>query len=77
DAKIIYNVTVDESSLEGLTADEAYSIQKERLARERKEKREKEAARRKKIRDEMDEDLRQWQLEQARKTKNESESTPD
>lgn len=76
-AKIIYNVTVDESSLEGLTADEAYRIQEERLDREEKEKREKEAARRKKIRDEMDEDLRQWQLEQARKTKNESESTPD
>jgi hypothetical protein len=74
-AKIIYNVAVDESSLKGLTADEAYRIQEERLVRERKEKEDNEAARRKKIRDEMDEDLRQWQLEQASKTKNESEST--
>ncbi|MEB5518058.1 hypothetical protein, partial [Vibrio cholerae] len=76
-ARIVYNVTVDESSLKGVTAEEAYRIQEERLDREEKEKREKEAARRKKIRDEMDEDLRQWQLDQARKTKNESESTPD
>lgn len=76
-AKIIYNVTVDESSLNGLTADEAYRIQEERLVRERKEKEDSEAAKRKKIRDEMDEDLRQWQLEQARKNKNESESTPN
>ncbi len=44
DAKIIYNVTVDESSLNGLTADEAYRIQEEKLVREKKEKEDSEKA---------------------------------
>ncbi|HFG2121670.1 TPA: hypothetical protein ACGF40_003448, partial [Vibrio cholerae] len=72
DAKIIYNVTVDESSLKGVTAEEAYSIQKERLARERKEKREKEAAERKKIRDQIDENRRQREEREALEAKNKS-----
>ncbi|KAB7706411.1 hypothetical protein GBN32_15025 [Plesiomonas shigelloides] len=69
-AKIIYNVTVDESSLKGLTADEAYRIQEERLAREKKEKIEKEAARRKAIRDEIDENRRQREEREALEAKN-------
>lgn len=69
-AKIIYNVTVDESSLKGLTADEAYLIQEERLAREKKEKIEKEAARRKAIRDEIDENRRQREEREALEAKN-------
>lgn len=64
-AKIIYNVTVDESSLKGLTADEAYRIQEGRLVRERKEKEEKEAADRQLARDQMAENQRQWELKKA------------
>ncbi|MDO2954183.1 hypothetical protein, partial [Aeromonas simiae] len=62
DAKIIYNVTVDESSLKGLTADEAYRIQKERLARERKEKKEKEAEELRQFREKREAYLREWKL---------------
>ncbi|TNH99458.1 hypothetical protein [Aeromonas sobria] len=72
DAKIIYNVIVDESSLKGLTADEAYRIQEEQLVRERKEKEEKEAAERKKIRDQIDENRRQREEREALEAKNKS-----
>ncbi|MFM5521249.1 hypothetical protein [Aeromonas jandaei] len=72
DAKIIYNVIVDESSLKGLTADEAYRIQEEQLVRERKEKEEKEAAERKKIRDQIDENRRQREEREAFEAKNKS-----
>lgn len=61
-AKIIYNVTVDESSLKGLTADEAYRIQEERLAREKKEKIEKEAEETRLFREKRDAYLREWEL---------------
>ncbi|EOX1815527.1 hypothetical protein ACPDXT_003420 [Vibrio cholerae] len=72
DAKIIYNVTVDESSLKGVTADEAYSIQKERLARERKEKREKEAAEDRRVQAIIDENRRQREEREALEAKNKS-----
>jgi hypothetical protein len=68
-AKIVYNVMVDESSLKGLTADEAYRLQEERLARERKEKQENEEARRQKIRDEIAEIRRQRELRESREAK--------
>lgn len=61
-AKIIYNVTVDESSFKGLTADEAYRIQEERLAREKKEKIEKEAEEMRQFRERRDASLREWEL---------------
>lgn len=61
-AKIIYNVTVDESSLKGLTADEAYQTQEERLARERKEKIENEAEEMRQFRERRDTYLREWEL---------------
>lgn len=72
DAKIIYNVTVDESSLKGLTADEAYRIQKERLARERKEKVEQEAAENRRIQAIIDENRRQREEREALEAKNKS-----
>lgn len=61
-ARIVYNVTVDESSLEGLTADEAYRIQEERLDREEKEKREKEAAELRQFREKRDAYLHELEL---------------
>lgn len=67
DAKIIYNVTVDESSLKGLTADEAYRIQKERLVRERKEKEEKEAADLRQFREKRDAYLHELELKKTNK----------
>ncbi|KAB7684634.1 hypothetical protein GBN23_02415 [Plesiomonas shigelloides] len=69
-AKIIYNVTVDESSLKGLTADEAYRIQEERLAREKKEKIEKEAAENQRIQAIIDENRRQREEREALEAKN-------
>ncbi|MBZ6065304.1 hypothetical protein ACKC5O_20150 [Aeromonas schubertii] len=72
DAKIIYNVTVDESSLKGLTADEAYRIQEERLARERKEKVEQEAAENRRIQAIIDENRRQREEREALEAKNKS-----
>ena len=70
DAKIIYNVTVDESSLKGLTADEAYRIQEERLVRERKEKEDKEAADLRQFREKRDAYLRELELKKT------NEATP-
>ncbi len=66
-AKIVYNVTVDESSLKGLTADEAYRLQEERLARERKEKQEKEEVELRQYREERDAYLRELALKDAAK----------
>ena len=66
-AKIVYNVTVDESSLKGLTADEAYRLQEERLARERKEKQEKEEEELRQYREERDAYLRELALKDAAK----------
>ena len=71
-AKIIYNVTVDESSFKGLTADEAYRIQEERLAREKKEKIEKEVEEMRQFRERRDAYLREWEL---KKTSDESQRT--
>ncbi len=66
ETKIIYNVTVDESSLKGLTADEAYRLQEERLARVRKEKQEKEVAEDRRVQAIIDENRRQRELREAR-----------
>lgn len=71
-AKIIYNVTVDESSLKGLTADEAYRIQEERLVRERKEKVEQEEAENRRVQAIIDENRRQREEREALEAKNKS-----
>ncbi|MGT4068585.1 UNVERIFIED_CONTAM: hypothetical protein I5919_07045 [Aeromonas hydrophila] len=63
DAKIIYNVTVDESSLKGLTAEKAYRIQEEKLVRERKEKEDGEKAEHIRLRAEREE----FRLEREKK----------
>lgn len=71
-AKIIYNVTVDESSLKGLTADEAYRIQEERLARERKEKVELEEAESRRVQAIIDENRRLREEREALEAKSKS-----
>lgn len=70
DAKIIYNVTVDESSLKDLTADEAYRIQEERLVRERKEKVERETAENRRVQAIIDENRRQREEREALEARN-------